>query len=45
MHARQPMGRPGTTEEIAEAILYLASGAAALVTGTALVIDGRLTAG
>jgi NAD(P)-dependent dehydrogenase (short-subunit alcohol dehydrogenase family) len=45
LRARQPMGRLGTTDEIAEAVLYLASDAAAFVTGTALVIDGGLTAG
>ena len=44
LRARQPMGRLGRTEEIAEAVLYLASDAAAFVTGTALVIDGGLTA-
>jgi 2-keto-3-deoxy-L-fuconate dehydrogenase len=44
LRARQPMGRLGTTGEIAEAVLYLASDAAAFVTGTALVIDGGLTA-
>jgi len=43
--ARQPMGRLGTPDEIAEAALYLASSAAAFVTGTALVIDGGLVAG
>jgi 2-keto-3-deoxy-L-fuconate dehydrogenase len=42
---RQPMGRLGTTDEIAQAVLYLASDAAAFVTGSALVIDGGLTAG
>jgi NAD(P)-dependent dehydrogenase (short-subunit alcohol dehydrogenase family) len=45
LRARQPMGRLGTTDEIAQAVLYLASDAAAFVTGTALVIDGGLTAG
>jgi NAD(P)-dependent dehydrogenase (short-subunit alcohol dehydrogenase family) len=44
LRARQPMGRLGTTEEIAEAIAYLASDAAAFVTGSVLVIDGGLTA-
>jgi NAD(P)-dependent dehydrogenase (short-subunit alcohol dehydrogenase family) len=44
LRARQPMGRLGQTDEIAEAVLYLASDAAAFVTGTALVIDGGLTA-
>ena len=44
LRARQPMGRLGTPEEIAEAVVYLASDAAAFVTGTAFVIDGGLTA-
>ena len=38
------MGRLGTPEEIAHAVLYLLSDQAAFVTGTALVIDGGLTA-
>ncbi len=41
--ARQPMGRLGTPEEIAEMAVYLASDAATFVTGQALVIDGGLT--
>ena len=44
LRARQPMGRLGTPEEVADAVLYLASDAAAFVTGSALVIDGGLTA-
>lgn len=43
--ARQPMGRLGRPEEIAQAALYLASDAADFVTGTALVIDGGLLSG
>jgi NAD(P)-dependent dehydrogenase (short-subunit alcohol dehydrogenase family) len=42
--ARQPMGRLGKPEEIARAALYLASDDAAFITGTALIIDGGLTA-
>ena len=38
--ARQPMGRLGKPEEIAELALYLASDAAAFTTGTINVIDG-----
>jgi 2-keto-3-deoxy-L-fuconate dehydrogenase len=44
LRERQPMGRLGSTEEIAQAVLYLASDAAAFVTGSGLVIDGGLTA-
>jgi 2-keto-3-deoxy-L-fuconate dehydrogenase len=43
--ARQPMGRLGTPDEIAAAVLYVASDAAAFMTGSALVLDGGLTAG
>lgn len=43
--ARQPAGRLGSPDEIAEAALYLASDAAGFVTGSALVVDGGLTAG
>ncbi|WP_254813666.1 SDR family NAD(P)-dependent oxidoreductase [Rhodovulum sp. ES.010] len=35
-----PMGRFGTVDEIAEAILYLAPDRSAYMTGHALVIDG-----
>jgi NAD(P)-dependent dehydrogenase (short-subunit alcohol dehydrogenase family) len=42
---RQPMGRLGLPHEIAAAALYLASDAAAFITGTDLVIDGGITAG
>jgi NAD(P)-dependent dehydrogenase (short-subunit alcohol dehydrogenase family) len=42
--ARQPMGRLGTPEEIAAAVAYVASDAAAFMTGSALVLDGGLTA-
>lgn len=41
--ARQPMGRLGTAEEIAEAALYLVSDGAAFVTGGAFPIDGGLS--
>jgi len=42
LRARQPLGRLGTPEEIADAVAYLA--AAEFVTGSLLVIDGGLTA-
>lgn len=41
--ARQPMGRFGTAEEIAEAALYLCSDKASFVTGIAFSIDGGFT--
>lgn len=45
MSASQPVGRMGRPEEIAAAALYLASDEAAFITGSALVIDGGLSAG
>lgn len=45
MAATQALGRMGTAEEIAAAVLYLASDEAAFVTGSALVIDGGWSAG
>jgi NAD(P)-dependent dehydrogenase (short-subunit alcohol dehydrogenase family) len=41
--SRQPMGRGGTAEEVAEAVLFLCSEGASFITGTTLVIDGGLT--
>ncbi|MBY3064607.1 SDR family oxidoreductase [Rhizobium laguerreae] len=38
--ARQPMGRLGTPEEVAELAVYLASKESAFMTGNAIVIDG-----
>ncbi len=43
--ARHPLGRLGRPEEIAEAVLYLASDAAAFTTGTTLAVDGGWLAG
>lgn len=45
MAATQALGRMGTPEEIAAAVLYLASDEAAFVTGSALLIDGGWSAG
>ncbi|MGZ8250494.1 SDR family NAD(P)-dependent oxidoreductase [Methylomagnum sp.] len=42
--AKYPVGRFGRPEEIAEAALFLASGESGFVTGTALTIDGGMTA-
>jgi NAD(P)-dependent dehydrogenase (short-subunit alcohol dehydrogenase family) len=38
-----PMGRVGQTDEIALAVLYLASDASAFATGTDLIVDGGYT--
>jgi 3-oxoacyl-[acyl-carrier protein] reductase len=38
------MGRIGTPEDVAAAVLFLASDAARFITGTALSIDGGITA-
>ncbi len=43
MVARQPMGRLGRPDEVAQAAVYLASPQAGFVTGTCLVIDGGFT--
>ncbi len=39
-----PLGRPGTTHEVAQAALFLASDEASFITGHALLVDGGLTA-
>ncbi|HVH78021.1 MAG TPA: SDR family oxidoreductase, partial [Stellaceae bacterium] len=44
VHDRIPMGRLGTIEEVANAVLFLASPAAGLVTGSSLLVDGGWTA-
>jgi NAD(P)-dependent dehydrogenase (short-subunit alcohol dehydrogenase family) len=41
---RLPLGRVGTTEDIAYGVLYLASDESSFVTGSELVIDGGTTA-
>ncbi len=41
--ARQPMGRLGTPEEVANLVVFLASDESSLITGTAITIDGGWT--
>ncbi len=41
--ARQPMGRLGTPEEIAELCVYLAADESSYTTGTVIAIDGGMT--
>ena len=42
LEARQPMGRLVSSEEVANAILYLASPAQSSTTGTVLAVDGGM---
>jgi NAD(P)-dependent dehydrogenase (short-subunit alcohol dehydrogenase family) len=41
---RIPLGRIGTTTEVAAAVLFLSSPEAGLITGTSLLVDGGYTA-
>jgi len=41
--ARVPLGRLGTADDVAEAVLWLASGSASYVTGQTLLVDGGVT--
>jgi NAD(P)-dependent dehydrogenase (short-subunit alcohol dehydrogenase family) len=41
---RIPLGRGGTVEDVAQAVVFLASPAASLVTGSSLLVDGGWTA-
>ncbi len=43
MEAKVPMGRYGQPEEVAQAILYLASDESSFVTGSEVVVDGGMT--
>jgi NAD(P)-dependent dehydrogenase (short-subunit alcohol dehydrogenase family) len=43
-HDRIPLGRLGTVDEVANAVVFLASPAAGLVTGSSLLVDGGWTA-
>ena len=38
-----PIGRLGRPEEIADAVLFLCSPRASLITGTSLAVDGGMT--
>jgi NAD(P)-dependent dehydrogenase (short-subunit alcohol dehydrogenase family) len=44
MRTASPLGRVAATEEVASAVLYLASDAAAAVVGADLVVDGGAAA-
>jgi NAD(P)-dependent dehydrogenase (short-subunit alcohol dehydrogenase family) len=41
--AANPLGRMGRPEEIADAVVFLASPRASFISGTNLVVDGTLT--
>jgi len=41
--ARSPMGRLGTPQEVANAVVFLASPAASYISGTNLIVDGAAT--
>ena len=43
MKQRQPLGRLGEPQEIAQAAIYLGSDESKFITGTTLVIDGGMT--
>jgi 3-oxoacyl-[acyl-carrier protein] reductase len=43
--ARNPTGRMGRPQEVANAVAFLASGAASFITGANLLVDGALTRG
>jgi 3-oxoacyl-[acyl-carrier protein] reductase len=43
MLGRNPTGRMGTPQEVADAVVFLASPRASFITGTNLIIDGALT--
>jgi NAD(P)-dependent dehydrogenase (short-subunit alcohol dehydrogenase family) len=43
MLERNPMGRMGTPEEVANAVVFLVSPRASFITGTNLIVDGALT--
>ncbi len=42
--ARDPMGRMGRPEEVAEAVVWLCSDSASFVTGHTMAVDGGMVA-
>ncbi len=45
LSARHPLGRFGSAENVADAVVFLSSDRSAFVTGSELVVDGGMTAG
>jgi NAD(P)-dependent dehydrogenase (short-subunit alcohol dehydrogenase family) len=45
MAATTPLGRPGKPQDIANAVLYLASDASSYMTASEIVVDGGSTGG
>jgi NAD(P)-dependent dehydrogenase (short-subunit alcohol dehydrogenase family) len=45
MLSHVPLGRPGTCEEIANSVLFLAAPESSYITGQVLCVDGGWTAG
>jgi 3-oxoacyl-[acyl-carrier protein] reductase len=43
MLSRNPMGRMGTPEEVANAVVFLASPRSGFISGANLIVDGALT--
>ena len=43
LYAQIPLGKPGTAQQVARAVLYLASDDAAYITGQVLTMDGGLS--
>ena len=43
MIERNPMGRMGKPEEVANAVVFLASSRASFISGTNLICDGSMT--
>ena len=44
LYSQVPMGRPGTPDDVARAVLFLCSSDAAFITGAVLTVDGGMAA-